>query len=298
MAHQDPNAASQNKDSAAPGIPVPILLWIFTGAFLVLAGMALFVYFRVPMSSGPPEAMLIPSALFGVIGLVCGILAARGAGSGAVIPIQQLPARTAEADEPAQARRSNVKAALAWLEANIPRTPSGPPLPHFHLGYKAPFGPRIFRVFPVDDAFVFVSLYTNALDPQAPRAANPATGAAGGVIAGFNAYVHALGQEELQERLKVLDRIRDEQLLRDFIDKDPESFSLEMAGTSDIRIDPPTMWDRANQAGGIVAKVALVHPGQGKMSFHIPAFQDLTKVVEEFPRRFGEAVRIAPWNAF
>jgi hypothetical protein len=291
MADPDPNAASESKASPAPGIPVPILLWIFAGGFLVLAGMALFVYFRVPMNGAPPEAMLIPAALFGVIGLVCLILAVWGVGANTVIPIQQLPARKAEANEPVQARRSDVKAALAWLEASIPRSPWGPPLASFHLGYTAPFGPRIFRVFPVDEALVFVSLYTNALDAQPP-------GLAGGVIGGFNAYMHAVGQEELQERSKVLDRIRDAHLLRDFVEKDPESFILETTGASDIRIEPPTMWEKAKQAGGMVAKVTLVHPGRGKMAFHVPAFQDLTNLVEVFSRRFGEAVRIAPWNAF
>lgn len=292
MADPDPNAASESQAPAAPGIPVRPLLWVFAGGFFVLAGMSLYVYFRVPMAGGtPPEAMLIPAALFGVIGLVCLILAATGVGAQSVIPIQPLPGRQAAADEPAKASRSDVKAALAWLEANISRSPSAPPLPFFHLGYTAPYGPRIFRVFPIDDAFVFVSLYTIALDPQPPTAT-------GGVIGGFNAYMHALGQEELQERIKVLDRIRHVQLLREFIEKEPESFILETAGTRDIRVDPPTMWDKAKQAGSMVAKVTLVHPSRGKMAFHIPAFQDLTKVAEEFPRRFGDAVRIAPWNAF
>jgi hypothetical protein len=294
MAEPDPNAGAESQAPAAPGIPVRPLLWVFAGGFLVLAGLSLYVYFRVPMADDTPaEAMLIPAALFGLIGLVCLILAASGVGAQSVIPIQPLPGRQAAADEPAQASRGDVDAALARLKANLARAPFAPELPFFHLGYTGQYGPRIFRVFPIDNAFAFVSLYTNSLDPQPPSPT-----ATGGVIGGFNAYAHALGQEELQERIKVLERMRDVQLLRDFIDKDPESFLLETAGTRDIRIDPATMWDKAKQAGSMVAKVVLVHPSRGKMAFHVPAFQDLTKVVEEFPRRFGDAVRIAPWNAF
>src|SRR5436309_12206432 len=46
--------------------------------------------------------------------------------SQSVIPVQPLPGRQAAADEPALASRSDIKAALAWLEANLARSPSAP----------------------------------------------------------------------------------------------------------------------------------------------------------------------------
>src|SRR5262249_1936072 len=126
-------------------------------------------------------------------------------------------------------------AALAWLHASRrhPSLPPGRSLPHFHVRFTRPRGgtePIIYRVFVAQEEFLFVSLYTNTFQPE--QRTNPGVGIGGlvgGLVAGFNATMHTLAMEDLRIHLRTLEGVSDENVLRSFIERDPESFTLNMS---------------------------------------------------------------------
>jgi hypothetical protein len=246
--------------------------------------------------------MFIPAAAAGGLGLFLLILAGCGVGSKHVVKLAGL-------DELARlngVKSGDAKAALAGLQASARNgaLPPGRSLPFFHVRYKSSkggLGRRIYRVFLAGDDFLFVSLHTSTLRD---RLDSPATGLAsagvvGGLVAGANAYCQMLAREEYRTRTRALDGITDEHVLRRFTEEDPESFTLSMQGVRDLRIEPPSFWDKFNWREEIAAKIRCLHPAHGQLTLDLPCFDDVCKAIAELPKVFPNEVQVtASWNSF
>ena len=176
-------------------------------------------------------------------------------------------------------------------------------LPFLHVRYKASgaLNRRIYRAFLDGDDFLFISLHTNRLSERldSPTDGLVSAGLVGGLLAGVNAYCQMQAREECRKRTRLVDGMTDDTLLRQFIEEDPESFVMSMQGVRDVRIEPPSLWDKFNWREEIAGKIRLLHPDHGQMTLDLPCFDDVSKALAELPRRFPNEVQFpASWNAF
>jgi hypothetical protein len=282
-------------------------LWFFGVVFLALAGFGFYVFFRVRVRDATQDAIIIPVAGAGALGLFLLVLAWCGVGSKNEVRLAGLDALADQGG----VKSGDARAALARLQANARMAdfPRGRSLPFFHVRFKPPKGDRarrIDRVFLTENEFLFISLHTSTLNLE--RGISRTTGMingglvaglATGLVAGVNAYCQMMTFEEYRARTRALDGVTDEHLLRQFAGEDPESFTLPMQEIRDVRIEPPSVWDKFNGRGEIAAKVQLDHPEHGKLTLDLPCFDDVGKAMEELPKVFGNEVQItASWNSF
>src|SRR5262249_26060726 len=98
---------------------------------------------------------------------------------------------------------------------------------------------------------------------------------------------------------RALDSVTDENLRRRFAEEDPESFTMSRQGVRDLRIEPPSLWDKFNWREEVAAKVRFLHPAHGPMTLDLPCFDDVGKAIAELPKAFPNEVQVtASWNSF
>jgi hypothetical protein len=251
--------------------------------------------------------MLAPATLFGLTGLVLLVAAACGVGAKRLLQLAlQLGQKAPEVED---SRPKDARAAFARLQASPPGT--GTPLPFFHArcqgltGNRNPLfasltanrSPMLYQAYLAEGEFLFIGLGVRTLDRerQARTAAAPAValgGLVGGLVAGLGAYAMSLGEQPHEIQMKALDRVTDLEVLRQFVDEDPLSFTLTLEGVRELSIDPPSFWDELAQHGDIAAKLRFVHPARRAMTFDLPSFRDVSTAVAELSRRFGTALKV------
>jgi hypothetical protein len=183
--------------------------------------------------------------------------------------------------------------------AAVPR--SGP-LAYFHAKLYSPWkgAGTVYRVYVTDQDFLFVDLGVGTITPEDHAQQTPAM-MGGGLIPAL--IGQAIGQalaavaRQRLERLKKSLAAADEDVLREYVDGDEDSFILPVAEVQGARLNPKTFWG-ALMCRNLVAFLELNRRHTGVMTLALLDPTEMVTIMGEMKRVFGEIECNLSWRAF
>jgi hypothetical protein len=166
------------------------------------------------------------------------------------------------------------------------------PLPYFHLKMYSAWhaNQSIYRVYLTERDFLFVHLGVGMLTPE--DRVNQTAGAYGyGLIPalvarGVSWWIASLARDRLDRLNKSL-AAADEQVLREFVREDADSFVLPFAEVRDLRLEEKTFW-ASLWCSNLVAFLKMTSASRGELTLALVAMNEMATVVEELRRVFGD----------
>jgi hypothetical protein len=175
-------------------------------------------------------------------------------------------------------------------------------LQYFHVRLCSFWGPKrtIHRVYVTETDFLFIHLDVATLHPEDYAHEVPAVTGGGAIPALIGAavskYVATVARDRLDRLTKSLDAA-DEDVLREFIEGDQNSFILSFQEIQDVRIERKTVWSSL-LCRDLLAYLTWSSASRGQESFALIAPHEMVTVAEEAKRIFGEIECDLSWRAF
>jgi hypothetical protein len=106
------------------------------------------------------------------------------------------------------------------------------------------------------------------------------------IASGVNWWVASLARDRL-DRLNKLLEAADEEVLREFVREDADSFVLPFAEVHDVRLEEKTFW-ASLMCSNLVAFLKMTSASRGELTMALVAIHEMATVVEELRHVFGD----------
>jgi hypothetical protein len=231
-----------------------------------------------------PRVSLVPQA------------AAQEQGTGELLTEEPIPVLHPVRDEevPVLERADDPRPPSAALRGPTPSTC----LTHFHVRVTSfwNWSTTIHRVYVAGNDLLFVHLGVVSLDPEDAGRRTAASMGGGLIPALIGTFSAMRAREELKRLTKALEAA-DEDVLRQFIREDQQSFLLSVAEIGNVCIEAPSIW-RKMFSNGCSALLTWDHATRGPMKMELLDIRDVGTAIPEAQRLFGPSVRVnVSWNS-
>jgi hypothetical protein len=171
-------------------------------------------------------------------------------------------------------------------------------LAHFHVRLTSfwNWSTKIHRVYVVGRDLLFVHLGVNSLDPEDAGRQTAASLGGGLIPALIGSFSTMRAREELQRLERAL-AAADEDVLRQFVAEEKQSFLLRADEIGEVVIEAASVW-RKMFSYGCTALLTWRHAQRGVMKMELPTIRDVGPAVAEVQRLFGQAAQVnISWNS-